>query len=108
MEFNDILQRMLERIPNRYDKRPGGVFYLLLAPVAWVLGQCFYVLNWAVSLLFPDTSEGEFLDLACSAFGWTGSPLPSRSAGSFAQIHPASPCPSLWGPDLGRRGWCTP
>ena len=69
MEFNDILQRMLERIPNRYDKRPGGVFYLLLAPVAWVLGQCFYVLNWAVSLLFPDTSEGEFLDLACSAFG---------------------------------------
>lgn len=69
MEYNDILKQMLARLPSRYDKREGSVLYTLLAPVAWVIAQCFYSLSWAMGLLFPDTSEGEFLDLCCSSFG---------------------------------------
>lgn len=69
MEYNDILMRMLDRLPQRYDKREGSVLYTLLAPVAWAIAQCQYILSWAVSLVFPDTATGEFLDLSCSAFG---------------------------------------
>ncbi len=69
MEYNVILQRMLARLPSRYDKREGSVLYTLLAPVAWAIAQCHYILSWAVSLVFPDTATGDFLDLSCSAFG---------------------------------------
>ena len=74
MEYNVILQRMLARLPSRYDKREGSVLYTLLAPVAWAIAQCHYILSWAVSLVFPDTATGDFLDLSCSAFGLDRSP----------------------------------
>ena len=70
MEYNVILQRMLARLPSRYDKREGSVLYTLLAPVAWAIAQCHYILSWAVSLVFPDTATGDFLDLFCL---WAGS-----------------------------------
>ena len=34
MSFQDILQRMLDRVPDKYDKREGSVIYTALAPAA--------------------------------------------------------------------------
>ena len=55
MEYNVILQRMLARLPSRYDKREGSVLYTLLAPVAWAIAQCHYILTacarWFVPIL---------------------------------------------------------
>ena len=91
MEYNVILQRMLARLPSRYDKREGSVLYTLLAPVAWAIAQCHYILSWAVSLVFPDTATGDFLDLSCSAFGLD-------RARWFVPILPVSPWQCRWVP----------
>lgn len=69
MEYEQILQSMLNRLPDRYDKREGSFFYTLLGPVAWAIAQAYYVLAWGINLAYPDTATEEFLDLNASAFG---------------------------------------
>lgn len=65
MTFEAIMERMLGRIDNDYDKREGSVAYTLLAPAALEMAQMYAAYDGWLKLAFAHTSEGEYLDLRC-------------------------------------------
>jgi len=69
MTFENILNDMLERIPNDIDKRPGSVIYDALAPCAYHLAQTYFQLSNYVDLFFAGTAVGEFLDRKAADYG---------------------------------------
>lgn len=58
----EILQRMLDRIPNTFDKRQGSIIYDALAPAAVELAQMYITAASDLQLVFVDSSVGEYLD----------------------------------------------
>ena len=62
MTYENILNDMLERIPNDIDKRPGSIIYDALAPCAYKLAETYFKLNNFINLFFIDTAVGEYLD----------------------------------------------
>ena len=68
-EYDAILQRMLAQVPDDIDKREGSVIYDALAPTAYTLAAQNYMLSYFTSLLFGDTSTGEWLDKVVGNFG---------------------------------------
>ena len=76
--FNEILQRMLGRVPDTRDKRPGSVIYDTLSPVAAVLAQT--DINAAIfeEQSYLLTATGKSLDDRAADWGM------SRRAASFA------------------------
>ena len=58
----EILQRMLDRIPNTFDKRQGSIIYDALAPAAVELAQMYITAASDLQLVFVDTSVGKYLD----------------------------------------------
>lgn len=61
MTYEDILQRMLDRVPNDVDKREGGIIYDALAPCAAELAQLYVELAQFTNECFADTAGREFL-----------------------------------------------
>lgn len=69
--FEDILDRMLDRVPDSFDKREGSVIYDALAPAAVELQLMYIELDIILGLTFADTAEGEYLDRRCAERGIT-------------------------------------
>jgi len=67
--YEAILQRMLDRVPNDIDKRPGSVIYDALAPAAAELAQLYAELDINYNLSFADTASGEYLSRRTAEFG---------------------------------------
>lgn len=55
--FEDIIERMLEHVPDTLDKREGSVIYNALAPVAWETQLIYEELNMALTDSFADTAS---------------------------------------------------
>jgi uncharacterized phage protein gp47/JayE len=69
--FEEILERMLARLPDDIDKRPGSVVYDLLAPAAAELAQAYIEMDNVLDLGFADTTYGEYLDRRAAEQGLT-------------------------------------
>lgn len=69
MTYENILQGMLNRVPDDIDKREGSVIYDALAPAAYFLADQYFQLGNFVDLVLPDTALGEYLDRTVSAYG---------------------------------------
>lgn len=67
--YEEILQRMLDRVPDNVDKREGSLIYSALAPAAAELAQMYIELDVLYSLTFVDTAEGEELTKRCAEMG---------------------------------------
>ena len=59
--YEDILQRMLDRVPNSMDKREGSIIYDALAPAAIELQLMYIELDVIMSESFADTASREYL-----------------------------------------------
>lgn len=62
VEYEDILQRMLDRVPDSIDKRQGSIIYDALAPAAAELVQAYIYLDFVASKLNVENLEGEELE----------------------------------------------
>lgn len=69
VNYDNLLQAMLEKIPSDVDKREGSIIYDALAPCAYFLAQQDFQLEHFIDLVFPDTAVGEYLDRAVDAYG---------------------------------------
>lgn len=78
--FENILERMLDRVPDGIDKREGSIIYDALAPAAAELAQMYVELDLNANLRFPDTASGEYLD---RSIAWSGV---KRKLASNAQL----------------------
>ena len=65
MTFENILQRMLDRVPSKYDKRQGGIIWNALAPAAAELAQAYIQLRIANNNTSMDTAAGDELTELC-------------------------------------------
>lgn len=59
--FEQILQRMLDRVPSDVDKREGSVIYNALAPAAAEVKQMQIELDVILNETFADTASREYL-----------------------------------------------
>lgn len=59
--FETILQRMLDRVPNSFDKREGSIIYDALAPAAVELQHMYIELDVILQETFADTASRENL-----------------------------------------------
>lgn len=67
--YEVILQRMLDRVTNEVDKRPGSIIYDALAPAAAELAQMYIDLDVNYNLSFADAASGDDLTRICAEFG---------------------------------------
>ena len=82
--FEAILQRMLSRVTDNVDKRPGSVIYDALAPAAAELAQLYAELDINYNLSFADTASGEYLTRRAAEFGVQRKPaVKARREGRF-------------------------
>ena len=63
ISYKSILKRMLDRIPNNFDKREGSIIYDALAPCAMELMNMYISLNTVLKETFGDTASRDFLIL---------------------------------------------
>ncbi|GJM73018.1 phage tail protein [Paenibacillus macerans] len=82
--YEVILQRMLDRVSNDVDKRPGSVIWDALAPAAAELAQMYIELDVNYNLSFVDTATGDDLTRKCAEFGVNREPATkARRKGLF-------------------------
>lgn len=67
--FENILERMLDRVPDYLDKREGSVIYNALAPAAWEFAELYIQIDINNRLVDAETSTGERLTQIASGFG---------------------------------------
>ena len=67
--FEGILKRMLDRIPNTFDKREGSIIYDALAPSAVELQNMYIQLDTILNETFADTQSREYLIKRCAERG---------------------------------------
>ena len=72
--YEDILQRMLDRVPNNMDKREGSVIYDALAPAAVELQLMYIELDVIMNESFADTASREYLVRRANERGITPEP----------------------------------
>lgn len=68
-EYEAILQRMLDRVPDDIDKRPGSIIYDALAPAAAELTQAYIDLSAGDDLYNVDTATDEYLTRGTAQWG---------------------------------------
>jgi len=78
LSFEEILQRMLNRIPNTFDKRQGSIIYDSLAPAAFELAQMYIAYEGIMLETFADTASREYLIKRAAERGIT--PYPATKA----------------------------
>lgn len=71
MDYDGILKRMLDRVPDDLDKREGSIIYNALAPAALELATMYFALQNNMDLMFADTAVDEYLDRICNQNGLT-------------------------------------
>ena len=76
--YENILQRMLDRVPNNMDKREGSIIYDALAPAALELQLMYIELDTLMNESFADTASRTFLIRRANERGIT--PEPATSA----------------------------
>ena len=59
--YEDILQRMLDRVPDSMDKREGSIIYDALAPAAVELQLMYIEFDIILQETFADTASREYL-----------------------------------------------
>lgn len=64
--FESIIQRMLDRIPNTFDKREGSVIYDALAPAAVELQNVYISIDAVLNESFADTQSRKYLIKRCA------------------------------------------
>ena len=69
--YEDILQRMLDRVPNTMDKREGSIIYDALAPAAAELQLMYIELDVILTETFADSASREYLILRSAERGIT-------------------------------------
>lgn len=69
MTYENILQKMLDRVPSDFDKREGSIIYDAIAPAASELAQLYVELDVVLNETFADTASGEYLDRRCAERG---------------------------------------
>lgn len=67
--FEEILTRMMGRVPDTFDKREGSIIYDALAPAAAELAQMYIELEYCFNQSFVDSANGDYLTKLCSQFG---------------------------------------
>lgn len=78
MTYEEILQRMLDRVPNNIDKREGSIIYNALAPAAVELAQMYIEVERILNEGFADTASREYLIKRAAERGIT--PYPATPA----------------------------
>ena len=71
MTYERILQRMLDKIPNTFDKREGSIIYDALAPNAAELANAYIQLDVTRDMTFVETAVGTYLDEKVKEIGLT-------------------------------------
>lgn len=61
LTFEDLMERMLERIDDSYDKRESSPIYAALAPAALELMNIYNALDDMFDECFADTASREYL-----------------------------------------------
>ena len=69
MTYENILQKMLDRVPSDFDKREGSIIYDAIAPAAAELAQLYVELDVVLNETFADTASGEYLERRCAERG---------------------------------------
>ncbi len=59
--YEEILKRLLAKVPSNVDKREGSVIWDALAPAAAEIAQLYIELNWSINQYFGDTADREHL-----------------------------------------------
>lgn len=67
--FENILQDMLDRVPDDVDKREGSIIYDALAPTAMELAEAYSNMDLLLQRTFADTADGEDLERRVGEFG---------------------------------------
>ncbi len=76
--YGEILDRMLARVPDKFDKREGSVIFDTHSPTALELQRLYIELNALISESYGDTASREYLILRCKEKGIT--PAPATNA----------------------------
>lgn len=76
--YNELLERMLERVSDKFDKREGSVIFDTHSPTALELELLYVELNRLIAEGYGDTASREFLILRCKERGIT--PIPASKA----------------------------
>ena len=69
--YEELRERCLAAIPDEVDKREGSLIDTAIAPVCAELAAAYVNLENYFDLLFPDTSEGEYLERIGTLYGVT-------------------------------------
>lgn len=83
-----ILQRMLERVPAKFDKREGSIIWDATAPASVELQNFYIALDTVLNEVFADTASREYLIKRCAERGIT--PEEATYATVIGQFTPAS------------------
>lgn len=78
MTYENIISRMLARVPDSLDKREGSVIWDALAPAAMELENMYFVLQQFMKETFADTASREYLIRRASERGLK--PYPASKA----------------------------
>lgn len=74
MTYEEILQRMLDRVPNNIDKREGSIIFNALAPAAVELTQMYIEAQRILNESFADTASRAYLIKRAAERGITPEP----------------------------------
>ena len=74
MTFDEIMERLLERVPDTFDKREGSVIWDALAPAAYELSLAYVEMQTLRKNTFAGTADREGLIECCKEIGITPNP----------------------------------
>ncbi len=69
ISYEEILERMLSKVPTEMDKTEGSIVYDAIAPCALELQLMYFELNSILQETFADTATREYLILRCKERG---------------------------------------
>lgn len=84
MTFELILEKMLEKVDDKFDKREGSIIYDALAPASVELTRAYIEMDTILNESFADTASREFLIRRASERGL--SPYPATHAEIIAEL----------------------
>ena len=77
-DYNEILERMLARVSDEYDKREGSPVYIALAPAAFEMQRVYALASGTEDNAFADTADYYYLQRRAAERGLT--PYPATNA----------------------------
>lgn len=86
--FTNLMNRMLDRIPDDMDKREGSIIWDALAPAALELETSYTIMDYIVLQCFGYTAERPFLILRAAERGLE--PYPATNAVLKAVFTPSN------------------